>query len=385
MAEAILSRSSSGSGSSKGQFDQLITKIITENSTFIVPTNIIDNKISVRIFGGGGGVVNNSWTTIGSGGGNMNYGIINVTPNQSINVTIGKGGAVGGNGGTTSFGTYLSATGGTIGNAITGNGGNGGTGGGGGYCGNGFSSNITSSGHGGTGYYGGGGGGCGAMFINSGNLCRYAGNGGNGGIYGGGGGGGGGVSAWSNTIILKGGRRGYGGTYGGNGGSGCDYNNMNNISNAIAQNGTGTEVNSVYYSGKAGGISYNNENGTGWFWDDGGISFIGGAGGGGYGGKGGDAILGTTHQSHAKWTCGGGGGGGGGYCSNGCSYLTTAYAVGRCSTGGGGGGYLSDAKGSGGGGYGDYAWGACGSSSIQTYLNYENTGGNGICIIQYYV
>jgi len=91
------------------------------SDSFVVPAGV--NAVTVELWGGGSG----SWastTTIsgggGSGGGYTKKLILGLTPGQSITVTVGAGGNLGtsslmpGNGGTSSFGSYCSATGGTI-------------------------------------------------------------------------------------------------------------------------------------------------------------------------------------------------------------------------------------------------------------------------------
>lgn len=149
MPEAIISRrGSKGSGGG-----ELRTDLIQTNQTWTVPSGIKGN-LSVRIFGGGGGCC--------GGGGWMNNGEIALNAGSSVSITIGAGGKNINSGGTTSFGSYLSANGGGAGNGYRG--GNGGSGGG----------------WGGTGFQFGGGGG--SIYIGST-------SGGNGGMWGGGGGG----------------------------------------------------------------------------------------------------------------------------------------------------------------------------------------------------
>ena len=172
---------------------QPVTEIITESQTWKVPDGV--TSVAVRLFGGGGGAKgsNYSYPYAGGGGGEMVSAIVDVSKEVSVPVTIGRGGAggtdsnkAGGNGGVTSFGTLLSANGGT-GGAANGPGGNGGSGGGG-----------KMYGTGGNGSYGGGGGAAQGIYN------RPAGNGG---TYGGGGGG-------TDRYYPAG----NGGTYGGNGG-----------------------------------------------------------------------------------------------------------------------------------------------------------------------
>jgi hypothetical protein len=94
-------------------------KLITDNtSSEVVPQNVF--QMLVCVFGAGGsGGANNGGQTTGGGGGGFSMGIIDVTPGQLLPaITIGVGGATssfvsnGASGGTSSFGTLLSATGG---------------------------------------------------------------------------------------------------------------------------------------------------------------------------------------------------------------------------------------------------------------------------------
>lgn len=292
----------------------LKTEVITKTQTWTVPEGV--TSVNVFLFGGGGGsgasVKYPSYSADtyangyggGGGGGYMAKSTLTVTPGQSVPVTIGAGGAVSKAGGTTSFGSLLSANGGSAGgdgttsgasNGYGGKGGDGGSGGGGSYGSHTVPYTNPSSrtylengGAGGTGgQFGGGGGGIHAK-------------GGNGGQYGGGGGAGLGSTA------------GTGGTYGGAGGA----------PGKAGSNGTDTtNVADIEFrgSGKGGGAS------------------DAGGGGGGYGGNGG---KGGFYE----------GGGGGGYGASGGD------------AGGGGGGYGGKANGCGGGGYGINNYG-CGGNS----------------------
>ena len=92
------------------------------SSSFTVPSGVF--QIEVELWGGGSGSfasVPNAPSGGGCGGGYARKRIQGVTPGQVINVTVGIGGAAGrtngapaGNGGTTSFGQYVSATGGIL-------------------------------------------------------------------------------------------------------------------------------------------------------------------------------------------------------------------------------------------------------------------------------
>lgn len=161
---------------------------VTATGNYTVPAGI--TQIFVELWGGGGGGGSGSGGAGGGGGGGGGYaaGWLAVTPGQVIACTIGaggsaaSGGATGGAGGTTSFGAFLSATGGTGGGGSGGNGGKGGGGSGGDVVYTAASADSAATNRGGTGSSaprGGSGGGGGS------------GVGGSGGLPGGGGGGGG--------------------------------------------------------------------------------------------------------------------------------------------------------------------------------------------------
>ena len=281
MGEAILAKF--GGGQSGGGYTQK-TVIIKTDQTWTVPKSK-GQQFMVRIFGAGGGVSRAG--SGGAGGGNMNNAMLKLNIGEQVQVSIGKRMTYDANGGTTSFGTYLSATGGEKPNGK--NGGNGGTGGGG-----------VNGGRGGHGTYGGGGGG----YI-----------GGNGGIYGGGGGG------YTNGGISLGGY-GKGGTYNTSG-----QNGLNTLNKASELDFAGTGLAPQNNNGSGGG----GYGGCGGF-AGGGLSYSSGyGGGGGYGGNGG--------KSHAGSGGGGGYGGDGRGGSNGDTY-----------SGGGGGGYGPEGYGEGAGG-----------------------------------
>ena len=414
MAEAIISRR----GYDANGAPELRTELITTNQNWKVPSSIRNSTISVRIFGGGGG---SNYSRAGCGG-YMNNGEITVSPNQSIQITIGAGGSIGGTGGTTTFGTYLSANGGSLvaggsggaycdGSQFGGGGGGnsyGNKGGNGGMWGGGGGSIFGNGGNGGT--YGGGGGGGGSL-----NLNVY--RGGNGGTYGGGGGGGtwlpGAITAenrnynCSTNVVTLGGK---GGTYGGNGGggpwiatifseryryedesywSGSYQPYVTKSSSSSGNAGTNTSgwnnvamENNVYFRGTGGGGISSSQ---GWQyttnWSQAGIYFSsrlataigGGGGGGGFGGRGGSA----------GWVSGGGGGGyggnggsagggGGGYGGNGGNGLNTYgnWCIGAIHDYGSGSDYdwslsynsRNCGHGGGGGGYGKGADGGTGGN-----------------------
>ncbi len=356
-------------------------EIFMGDGTFTVPEGI--TSVAVRIFGGGGKGGTSTYCKGGGGGGHMAYGVLDVTPGQQIPVTIGMGGGQSGNssstGGTSSFGTLLSAAGGNDG-AIR-NGiriaGEGGTGGGGGWCS-----------AGGNGTYGGGGG-AGSPY--SGDRSTIL-PGGNGGTYGGGGGGQGcylnlrGYNTERESYVKSPSSGGTGGTYGGNGGAGGTGTVISNSSGTVyagmaGHAGTNTTEMELEFTGTgAGGSAYSSTSVSSEYYNGTGHNGKGGGGGGGYGGlggKGGDAVN----------AAGGGGGGGGGYGGKGGD-------GGR--GGGGGGGYggkggdasptSSSGCGGGGGGYGLQGNGGSDSSPGGIAAGGGGDGGlggNGICIVTY--
>ena len=326
------------------------TECIIENTIWEVPGNcLIDRGIAVRIFGGGGAMNSGG----GGGGGWMNNAIFNnLIKYEQIQIVIGNGGSYSA-GGTTFFGKYLSANGGTQG--FNGSGGSGGSGGGGGTY---IFGNYYYTAKGGDGHQFGGGGSSG-FGIRS-NFVGIPRKGGNGGKWGGGGG----ASFKSSDI-------GIGGELGGNGGNNTlapengtiaiEFKNAN-------RNIFGNDIIFTEYNALPGG-QY--------------------GGGGGYGGCGGissEKIINTFAGSYTYYS---GGGGGGGYGANGgnSSSVHSLYGVG----GGGGGGFGGKGadcgdggfnwNGGGGGGYGAANYG-CGGGGLSSNGQY---GKHGICVIQYYV
>lgn len=321
---------------------RLITEVVTESELWTAPANVLNNAYTVRIFGGGGassGVASVNLGTeyvygsSGGGGGYMNNKVITLNEGEQVQITIGSGGKYdkgalkGADGGTTSFGSHLSALGGGGGQMPVS----------GGYA------------YAGTG--GSGGGGC--SLDPKYNITAY---GGTGKQFGGGG-----------TYYLSSeiGTAGTGGKWGGSGG-------------IINSNGATLATNGVNTSGKEAD-------------DMSGVGTGGGSGGGsgGYGGCGGKGIN-TTTDGYASGGGGGYGanggdgsacekivsahGGGGGYtvAGKGGNGFTMLNMMGYGAHGGGGGAY---------GPGGDnrtvpaYGGGGC----------YNKSGANGICIVQYYV
>lgn len=343
MGEAIIARGETVDPKLIPRYSKVLkTEIITENTIWEVPgTCIVEEGISVRIFGGGGG----GSYSYGGGGGYMNNAILNLNTRDRININIGDGGKVEKDGGTTTFGNYLSANGGSWHSAITKDnvfawiGGCGGSGGG--------SSGI--------GYQFGGGGCSGGTYLPNGYKSSMS--GGNGGKWGGGGG------SFNGPISISTGGLGSGGI--------CNHLYA---TNTIAQNGTTIsniifeDLSSAETKGLGGGI---------------------GGGGGGYGGCGGNGKSDyNKYYTGSGWGyCYGGCGGGGGYGANGGNGALSSSS-GNSGGGGGGGGY--GGKGAdatqklpgGGGGYGSANYGCGGGNSC----NKENSwyGMHGVCIIQYY-
>lgn len=95
---------------------QLQYQLFTSSTTWTCPANVTRVKVQVIGGGGGGGGTTNANTSGGLGGCGVNY--YTVVPGTVYTVTVGAGGAGGtiplngSAGGTTSFGSFISATGG---------------------------------------------------------------------------------------------------------------------------------------------------------------------------------------------------------------------------------------------------------------------------------
>lgn len=304
------------------------TAVLTSSQYWEVPGDL-RGDVTVRAFGGGAGGSSSSGG-YGGGGGFMTEWTGRLTA-KKYEVTIGEGGAVGGDGGTTSFGTLCAAAGGS--------GKNGGSGGGGG---------GSSDAAGGSGAYGGGGGG--------GHAASGYPNGGAGGIYGGGGGGG-----KVNSTGYSGGT-GADGAYSGGAANGSN-----------GGGGGGYSANGAAATSSAGGKGGAGANTTGMSLDFEGAGSAGtnAGGGGGYGGNGGNG----------QKTCGGGGGG---YGASGGAASSSGYGGGGGGWGGRGGNANSTGAG-GGGGYGLSGKGGDGGKDggIAAGGGCQGKGGSGVVVITY--
>lgn len=370
MGEAIVVRrgGSSGAVDLDNGIRYVKTEIYTEYVNWKAP-KAKDQKFAVRIFGGGGGGYESvgNGLAAGGGGGWMNNAVLTIPEGSIVTISIGTGGNILSAGGTTTFGSYLSANGGgaPIRNGSRYKGGSGGSGGMG-----------SLQEDGGDGYqFGGGGGGPSRIIISPYDSPKSqtmnGGNGGNGGIWGGGGGGGGAGKVTflrsHITAISNPGKGGRGGQYGGKGGDGgspvmypqAGQPGTNTIGMGLDYEGPGL-------GGALGATIYRYENYRDWETNH----VIGGGGGGGYGGCGGiaNSITGNNQNYGSSYTyssnSGGFGGGGGGYGANGSSH-------------GGGGGYGHEPVLGGGGGYSPSGFG-CGGYYRDRYV-----AKSGICIIQY--
>lgn len=144
MSEAIIARRRIGNGFSPGEIEIPEDFMITDNTTYVCPQS--GNYLVSIVGGGAGGAEGYSWDAVnantamaqvyaiygGNGGmeGSINSKILYLEKDEEIKVTIGKGGNpiygryeeggsdiyefIQGTGGTTAFGTYLSANGGSI-------------------------------------------------------------------------------------------------------------------------------------------------------------------------------------------------------------------------------------------------------------------------------
>jgi len=94
----------------------------TSSGTFTVPSGVTRIQVAVAAGGGGGGGASSSGVNVGGTGGLAGFGVAfisGLTPGSTISVTVGSGGAggtyntTGSTGGTSSFGSYITCTGGS--------------------------------------------------------------------------------------------------------------------------------------------------------------------------------------------------------------------------------------------------------------------------------
>ena len=378
MSEVMISRRGGGSGGSASAVFRNF--IIDTNMQVTVPNYVVNNEFSVRIFGGGAGGSAGIW---GGGGGWMNNAILKLAAGEVINLTIGAGGDVNTSGGTTSFGLYLYASGGS-------RDGSGGAGG----AGRGWQFGAGVKGDGGV--WGGGG------YNGNGGIYGGGGFNGNGGTYGGGGGVGFPVGSNDPTNYPRSRFNGIGGVYGGNGcvaweknssRKGILYNAEDGINTIGWTNISKDEMTGEYFTGAGLGNSS-----TAW-------TMMATGGGGGFGGNGSLPSGGGYGSNGGDWGGGGGYGGDGGsviggivprvYCSGGGGYGKSARGGNSYNRGyGGGGGYYcpggdyvtTDNYGGGGGGIminngvANVIYGNGGGGGISR----SYAGKSGVILIQYY-
>jgi hypothetical protein len=87
-------------------------EVFNEDGTFTVPDGVTTIMVEVWGGGGGGGTADSNDTASGGGGGGYGKQVFTVTPGDRYTVTVGQGGADSTPGGTTSFGSLISALGG---------------------------------------------------------------------------------------------------------------------------------------------------------------------------------------------------------------------------------------------------------------------------------
>lgn len=110
-----------------GTFGQGKVQFFLTSSTFVVPSGVTSLRVRVFGAGGGGAITTSNVLSVGGGGGGgfSMKTITGISPGTSVPVTVGAGGLpgtsgnFGGNGGTSSFGAYCSATGGLGGKIST--------------------------------------------------------------------------------------------------------------------------------------------------------------------------------------------------------------------------------------------------------------------------
>lgn len=350
-----------------GSPGEWVVELIETSKQYTIPDDWPIEGGLIICVGGGGGRANDN-----CGGGGSGYfsakTVSSLAPKQSVTVTIGAAGTTG-NGGTTSFGSYVTAAGGGAATSI--HGGNGFAGGG-----------AYTGGNGGSGTYGGGGGGGGGLGNHDGNGSP----GGNGGssTYGGAGGGGGG--GWTFSGVGGKGGNGGSGKYYGKAGTGGKKMYNNNVSGADGTNGSGlgrtkiTRHDMLYLPLIPPVDSFGRSILTSFFAE------------GGAGGEGGATTI-NPGRGHSNGD--GGIGGTGIFSQGGMPDYTNNYGTYSRPYGSGGGGYLtpggspvrlagSSVMSSPGGGGGFLGYG-CGVGGIVVDSEYNEIGvsNSGVCIVIY--
>jgi hypothetical protein len=232
----------------------------TASGSFVVPAGITSISAAVVGGGGGGGGSDDSDETGGGGGGGgLAYATFEVTPDETLTVTIGSGGNGGGTGGNGAAGgaSSISRAGTPL---VAANGGSGGQ-----HRGGGGAGGAVTTGTGGTGGAGGAG---------SNRSSTNAGGGGGAGGYSGNGGAGGSAASTGSATAGSG---------GGGGGGGGGTNNATRGGGGVGLLGEGT-------SGAAGAANVSGSGGSGG--EDG--TNIGGAYGGGGRGAAGTSVAGSA-------------------------------------------------------------------------------------------
>lgn len=320
---------------------------ITSSCEWIAP-KAAKQKFKVLCVGGGGGggrCINSRDYYLGGGGGGggyFNIAEVKIPEGTSVDIICGAYGATSSDGGQTSFGDYLIASGGKAGADAD------------------ITGTIVRAGNGGDGSSGGGGG----YAYPRKKVEASSGSGGNANLFGSGGVGG--VKQYNSDYQSTYGIVGTAGNYGGSGG---DYINEPKKGREVGITFSGCffDYNKVLSSSKltdpkqgygSGGI-FSNGGLSGWGSGTMNTAYAGGGGGGGYFGNGGSALTGgKVNNSNSSGGSGGGGGGGcfakGGDGADGSIPYDNDYCY---SGGGGGGGFFCDGSdgsytsGGGGGGF----------------------------------
>lgn len=98
-------------------------EVFTSSGTYTKPSGLVAVKVTVVAGGGGGAFLNNTSLNCGGGGGGGGGTSIRIIPAATLGatetVTVGAGGTPNATGGTSSFGTLSTATGGATGESST--------------------------------------------------------------------------------------------------------------------------------------------------------------------------------------------------------------------------------------------------------------------------